>query len=124
MEGHHQAGILTSAKHFPGHGDTTQDSHLNLPLLNFNKDRIDSLELYPFKKLIENNVTAVMVAHLNFPKLTDSICLCLSLGKVVTDLLKNEIGFNGLIVTDALNMKGASENIVGNIDLAAFLAGE
>ena len=123
MEGHHQAGILTSAKHFPGHGDTTQDSHLNLPLLNFNKDRIDSFELYPFKKLIENNVTAVMVAHLNVPKLTDSNLPVSLSAKVVTDLLKNEIGFNGLIVTDALNMKGASENVVGNIDLAAFLAG-
>ena len=123
MEGHHQAGILTSAKHFPGHGDTTQDSHLNLPLLNFNKDRIDSFELYPFKKLIENNVTAVMVSHLNVPKLTDSNLPVSLSAKVVTDLLKNEIGFNGLIVTDALNMKGASENVVGNIDLAAFLAG-
>ena len=65
MEGHHLAGILTSAKHFPGHGDTENDSHLTLPKINFSKDHIEANELYPFKKLIEKNVSSVMVAHLN-----------------------------------------------------------
>ena len=123
MEGHHQAEILTSAKHFPGHGDTKQDSHLTLPKINFSKDRIESKELYPFKKLIENNVSAVMVAHLNVPALTGSDSPASLSRKLVTGLLKEKLGFNGLVVTDALNMKGANNNIEENIDLAAFIAG-
>jgi len=123
MEGHHQAGILTSAKHFPGHGDTKQDSHLTLPKINFSKDRIESNELYPFQKLIEKKVSAVMVAHLNVPSLTDSNYPASLSKKLVTGLLKEELGFNGLVVTDALNMRGADAEIEENIDLAAFRAG-
>ena len=123
MEGHHQAGILTSAKHFPGHGDTEKDSHLTLPKINFSKDHIEANELYPFKKLIEKNVSSIMVAHLNVPSLTDSDYPASLSRKLVTGLLKEKLGFNGLIVTDALNMKGADTEIEGNIDLAAFEAG-
>ena len=123
MEGHHQSGILTSAKHFPGHGDTEKDSHLTLPKINFSKDHIEANELYPFKKLIEKNVSSVMVAHLNVPSLTDSNYPASLSRKLVTGLLKEKLGFNGLIVTDALNMKGADAEIEGNIDLAAFEAG-
>ena len=102
MEGHHQAEILTSAKHFPGHGDTKQDSHLTLPKINFSKDRIESKELYPFKKLIENSVSAVMVAHLNVPALTGSDSPASLSRKLVTGLLKEKLGFNGLVVTLSL----------------------
>ena len=123
MEGHHQAGILTSAKHFPGHGDTEKDSHLTLPKINFSKDHIEANELYPFKKLIEKNVSSVMVAHLNVPSLTESDYPASLSRKLVTGLLKEKLGFNGLIVTDALNMKGVDTEIKGNIDLAAFEAG-
>ena len=123
MEGHHQAGILTSAKHFPGHGDTEKDSHLTLPKINFSKDHIEANELYPFKKLIEKNVSSIMVAHLNVPSLTESDYPASLSRKLVTGLLKEKLGFNGLIVTDALNMKGVDTEIEGNIDLAAFESG-
>ena len=123
MLGHHDAGILTSAKHFPGHGDTEQDSHSTLPTVNFSEKRLESEELYPFRKLIENGVSSIMVAHLNVPALTKSDIPASLSKNLITGLLKEKIGFNGLIVTDALNMKGASLNVIGNIDLAAFLAG-
>lgn len=123
MNGHHQAGILTSAKHFPGHGDTEQDSHLTLPTINFSKERIESNELYPFRKLIEHGVSSVMIGHLKVPALTESNAPASLSSKLVTEILKEKMGFNGLVVTDALNMKGASKGVEGNIDLAAFMAG-
>ncbi len=125
MKGMQSAGILGSAKHFPGHGDTDVDSHKNLPTLDFTKERLDTLELYPYKRLIDEGLNSVMVAHLNVPSLTEQIGYPSSLSsKVVTDVLKGELGFNGLIFTDALNMKGASNfKEPGEIDLAAFLAG-
>ncbi len=125
MKGMQSAGIIGSAKHFPGHGDTDVDSHKGLPLLDFSKERLDTLELYPYKKLISQGLNGVMVAHLNVPILEDRMNYPSSLSpKVVTDLLKGELGFNGLIFTDALNMKGASDfKELGDIELAAFLAG-
>jgi len=124
MRGHHDAGRLTSGKHFPGHGDTAQDSHKTLPTLSFDRDRIENNELLPFKKLIENGISSIMVAHLNVPALTGSNLPTSLSYKVVTELLKEQLGFNGLIVTDALNMKGASDYTeLDNIDLAAFIAG-
>ncbi len=124
MRGHHDAGRLTSGKHFPGHGDTAQDSHKTLPTLSFDRDRIENNELLPFKKLIENGISSIMVAHLNVPALTGSNLPTSLSYKVVTELLKEQLGFNGLIVTDALNMKGASDYTeLDNIDLAAFVAG-
>ena len=124
MQGHHDAGILTSGKHFPGHGDTDQDSHKTLPTLSFDRDRIENNELLPFKKLIENGISSIMVGHLNVPALTGNNLPTSMSYKVVTELLKEQLGFNGLIVTDALNMRGASGHTqLGNIDLAAFLAG-
>ncbi len=124
MQGHHDAGILTSGKHFPGHGDTAQDSHKTLPSVNFSADRINQVELSPYKMLIDNGLSSVMVAHLNVPSITKK-GLPTSLSKdVIQGLLKRDLGFKGLIVTDALNMNGVSEYTqVGNIDLAAFLAG-
>jgi beta-glucosidase-like glycosyl hydrolase len=125
MKGMHDAGILTSAKHFPGHGDTQQDSHKTLPTINFSLDRIKNIELQPFKALIEEGVSSVMVAHLNVPSLEDRQNLPSSLSsKIVTDLLIEELNFNGIVITDALNMKGASDNnMPGEIDLKAFKAG-
>jgi beta-glucosidase-like glycosyl hydrolase/CubicO group peptidase (beta-lactamase class C family) len=125
MKGMQSAGILGSAKHFPGHGDTDMDSHKTLPTVDFSRERLDTLELYPYKKLINEGLNSVMVAHLNVPALEIQMNYPSSLSsKVVTDLLKNELGFNGLIFTDALNMKGASDfKKPGEIELAAFLAG-
>ncbi|MDN3723513.1 glycoside hydrolase family 3 N-terminal domain-containing protein [Aequorivita sp. SDUM287046] len=125
MKGMQSAGVLGSAKHFPGHGDTDADSHKTLPTIDFSRERLDTLELYPYKKLISEGLSSVMVAHLNVPALEPQMNYPSSLSsKVITDLLKKEMGFHGLIFTDALNMKGASNyKKPGEIELAAFLAG-
>lgn len=125
IKGLQSAGIMGSAKHFPGHGDTDIDSHKNLPVIDYSRERLDSLELYPYKALIGQGLNSVMVAHLNVPSLEPQLNYPSSLSaKVVTDLLKKELGFNGLIFTDALNMKGASNfKEPGEIELAALLAG-
>ncbi|WP_394369536.1 glycoside hydrolase family 3 N-terminal domain-containing protein [Aquimarina mytili] len=125
MKGMQKEGILASAKHFPGHGDTDSDSHKTLPTINFEAQRIDSIELYPYRKLIDEGLSSVMVAHLNIPSLEPRSGYPSSISKnVVTNILKDSLGFNGLIFTDALNMKGASDfKEPGEIDLAAFLAG-
>ena len=124
MKGHHDSGILTSGKHFPGHGDTAQDSHKTLPTVSFATERIDTVELAPYRELIKHGLSSVMVAHLNVPALTQE-GLPTSLSKeVIQGILKKELQFQGLIATDALNMKGVSEySKVKNIDLSAFLAG-
>lgn len=125
MKGMQRAGILANAKHFPGHGDTDADSHKTLPTLPFTKQRLDSLELYPYKKIIAEGLSSVMVAHLNIPAVIPEEGYPSSISKhVVTNILQRELGFNGLIFTDALNMKGAADfDEPGAIDLAAFLAG-
>ena len=124
MKGHHDVGILTSGKHFPGHGDTAKDSHKTLPTVNFDRFRIENTEIYPFKKAIEQGLSSVMTAHLNVPSLTFSSDPTSLSPAVVTKLLRQNIGFNGLAVTDALNMKGAEPNNSDtNIDLLALLAG-
>jgi beta-glucosidase-like glycosyl hydrolase/CubicO group peptidase (beta-lactamase class C family) len=117
--------VMANAKHFPGHGDTETDSHKTLPVLDFDLKRLDSIELYPYKKLIKENLTSLMVAHLSVAALEPNTEVPTSLSyNVVTELLKNKLGFNGLILTDALNMKGASNYAKpGDVDLAAFLAG-
>lgn len=126
MQGMKDAGVAGSAKHFPGHGDTDVDSHLGLPVINFNYDRLDSLELYPFKKLIDAGVDMVMVAHLNVPAL-DPTGTPASISKtIVTDLLKNKLGFKGIVCTDALNMDGVAKESgleKKDIPLAAYKAG-
>lgn len=125
MKGMLERNVLGSAKHFPGHGDTDQDSHKTLPTVNQNLTRLEEIELYPFKKLIEAGVGMIMVAHLNVPAIETDANLPSSLSKkVVTDLLKNTLGFKGLIATDALNMQGVTKNFAaGEIDLKAFEAG-
>ena len=123
MKGMETAGVLTSAKHFPGHGDTSQDSHKVLPKIKFSKARIDSIELFPYRELIKKGLSSVMIAHLNIPSYDINIPSSMS-ENIVTDLLKNKLNFNGLIITDALDMKGAtslSKNI--NLDLQALIAG-
>lgn len=125
MKGMQSTGVLANAKHFPGHGDTDSDSHKTLPTLLFDKQRLDSLELYPYKYIINEGLSSVMVAHLNIPSIISQPGYPSSISKdIVTDLLIKELGFNGLIFTDALNMKGAANfKKPGEIDLAAFLAG-
>lgn len=102
-------GVLACAKHFPGHGDTYDDSHLTLPLVQHSANHIDSVELYPFKKLFSSGVASVMVAHLKIPSLEPDTLLPSSLSsRTVGQKLFGELGFNGLAFTDALNMKGVS----------------
>ena len=122
MRGMQDGGIFASAKHFPGHGDTDVDSHRSLPILPFSRERLDSLELYPFKSLIDEDVAMVMIGHLFIPSL-DTIVSTLS-HKVVTKLLKEEMKFDGIVVTDALNMKGVSSTLrPSEVTLAAYKAG-
>ena len=124
MKGMQDAELLTTAKHFPGHGDTDTDSHYALPQINHPVVRLDSLELYPFKEILKAGIGGVMVAHLNIPAL-DSTGVPSTLSKpIITGLLKEELGFEGLIVTDAMNMKGVTEgNEPGVVDKDAILAG-
>jgi beta-glucosidase-like glycosyl hydrolase/CubicO group peptidase (beta-lactamase class C family) len=110
MLGLQDNGILACAKHFPGHGDTDTDSHYDLPLMSHSAEHIDSIDLYPFKKLIESGISSVMVAHIEIPSLEKKSKLASSLSySIVTSLLINDLAFNGLIFTDALNMNGVSD---------------
>ncbi|PWK19824.1 glycoside hydrolase family 3 N-terminal domain-containing protein [Xanthomarina spongicola] len=125
MKGMQDVGVLANAKHFPGHGDTDSDSHKTLPTIAFDEKRIDSVELYPYRALIDKGLSSVMVAHLNVPALEPRDGFPSSLSKhIVTDILKDSLNFKGLIYTDALEMKGVSNySEPGDIDLAAFQAG-
>ena len=125
MKGMQDNKVLACAKHFPGHGDTDADSHKTLPTVNHLKYRLDEVELVPFKKLINNGIGSIMVAHLHIPVLDDTKNLAVSLSpKVVDGLLKTEMGFTGLSITDGLNMKGVSDFYEpGIVDVKALLAG-
>ena len=125
MKGMQDNGILACAKHFPGHGDTDKDSHHTLPVIRHNKHRLNKTEIYPFKYLINKGLGSVMVAHLRIPSIDATENLASSLSdKVVNNILKKELGFQGLIFTDGLNMKGVSKYFKpGELDLKALLAG-
>jgi beta-glucosidase-like glycosyl hydrolase/CubicO group peptidase (beta-lactamase class C family) len=125
MTGMQDQGIITTAKHFPGHGDTDADSHKSLPIIPHTKARLDSVELYPFNYLIQRNLTGVMVAHLYIPEIDRTKNQASTLSpKIVQDMLRNQLGFNGLIFTDALNMQGVSKFYKpGLLEIKALLAG-
>jgi len=125
MNGLQDMRILATAKHFPGHGDADTDSHLALPRINRTRAQLDSVELYPFRQLIAGGLGSVMVAHLEVPALEPRTGVPTTLSRaVITDLLKKELGFNGLVVTDALNMKGVTvNNPPGEIEVKALEAG-
>lgn len=125
IKGIQTKNVMATAKHFPGHGDTSQDSHKTLPTIDLSVERIDSVELYPYRKIIEAGLGGIMVAHLSIPSLESDVNLPSSLSNnIVTGLLKEKMGFKGLIITDALNMKG-SANFASSeeINLQAILAG-
>lgn len=122
MRGMKDAGVAGSAKHFPGHGDTDVDSHKGLPVLLFDRERLDRVELYPFRRLIADGVDMVMVGHLSVPSL-DGTGTPASVSKpIVTGLLREELGYDGIIITDALGMEGVA---AGGVDAAyaAYAAG-
>jgi Beta-glucosidase-related glycosidases len=109
MRGMQDNGLIACAKHFPGHGETEVDSHRSLPFLGLSRQRLDSIELYPFKKMVDAGVQGIMVGHLSVPALDPNLDNPTSISrKVVTDLLKREMGFRGLVFSDALNMRGIS----------------
>lgn len=122
MEG---AGVLSSGKHFPGHGDTSTDSHKALPIITSSRELLDSIELVPFQHLVDKGLSSMMIGHLELPALEDRPGFPASLSKpIVTGLLQEEMGFEGLIFTDALNMKAVSRFAPeGEVELQAFLAG-
>ncbi len=125
MRGLQKGGVIATAKHFPGHGDTDMDSHYSLPVIAHSKLRLDSIELYPFQRLVDEGLSAVMVAHLEVPALDSTKGLPSTFSKpMVSDLLEKEIGFRGLVFTDALNMKGVvNGSQPGEIELKALIAG-
>lgn len=125
MNGLQENGIIACAKHFPGHGDTDKDSHHELPVISHDKQRLDSLELFPFKILIQQGIMSIMSAHLYIPSLDKKAFSTASLSEpILTGLLRNELGFDGLLVTDALNMQGvAAHHQPGEMELKALLAG-
>lgn len=118
-------GIVATAKHFPGHGDTDVDSHFDLPVLSHSKERFDSLELYPFRYLVENGVGSIMTAHLSIPSLGTTVNMPSTLSpEVINSLLRDEMGFRGLIITDAMNMQGVTKYYEpGVAEAMAYLAG-
>ena len=123
QRGLNAAGVLGCAKHFPGHGDTDKDSHLELPLINHARSRLDQVELVPFRRLIDSGIASVMTAHLLIPSLDDLQPATLSRA-VLTDLLRTELGFTGLVVTDALVMEAISRRAgPGEAAVQAFAAG-
>lgn len=125
MKGMQDGGLLTCAKHFPGHGDTDVDSHHDLPVIAHPRSRLDSIELMPFQHLINQGVDGVMVAHLSIPALDDTSNRPTTLSqKVITDLLRNEMGFDGLVFTDAMEMKGLTKFFRnGRAEVEAIKAG-
>lgn len=125
MRGMTEGGIIVSLKHFPGHGDTDVDSHYDLPVLNFSAERLDSLEMYPFKELIRDGASGIMIAHMHIPSLDNTPNIPSSISKpIVTDILKERLGFKGLIFTDAMDMQGVVKFFKdGEADLQAIIAG-
>lgn len=117
--------VIACAKHFPGHGDTDTDSHLDLPVIKHNRKRLDSLEMYPFRQLIDSGVMSVMTAHLYIPAIDATPNQAISISeKAINGILKKEMGFEGLAITDALNMKGVAKfHQPGALDLKALIAG-
>lgn len=118
------ARVLVTAKHFPGHGDTDIDSHIGLPRLAISRNRMDAMELKPFRAAIAQGVDAIMTAHMAVPELDDSGVPATVSPKVLTDLLRNELQFKNLIVTDAMNMQGLTEMFnPGEASVRSLLAG-
>ena len=125
MKGLMDNRILPTAKHFPGHGDTGSDSHYTLPVIPYSAKRLDTLELFPFKYLINNGLNGIMVAHLSIPAFDSAVNIPASLSqKIVQNVLQDSMGYQGLIFTDALGMEGVKKYYEpGQIELKALLAG-
>ncbi len=123
IEGARRGGMLTTAKHFPGHGDTATDSHLARPLITADRERIESVELLPFRRAVAARVDSVMLAHVSVPALDDTEAPATFSRPIAADLLRGELGFDGLIVTDALRMAGVRPAWEGEAVVRAVQAG-
>lgn len=125
MKGLQENGVLACVKHFPGHGDTSQDSHLTLPVIKHDKKRLDTLEIYPFQKLSYAGAAAIMTGHLQLPALDSRKNTPASLSeKVVQNVLRKELKYDGLVITDALNMRAVADHYKpGEAEIAALVAG-
>ena len=125
MKGMQDAGIMACAKHFPGHGDVDVDSHFDLPVINKNRAQLDSMELAPFRAIFDAGVGSVMIAHLYIPAIDNTANTATSISRnSVTGLLRNDMGYNGLTFTDALEMKGVAKYFPGGtIAVEALIAG-
>ena len=125
MKGIQDHGVLATGKHFPGHGDTDTDSHLSLPLISHSRERLDSVELVPFKALIREGVRGMMIAHLYVPAFETIPGIPSTLShSIVTSLLKEQLGYNGFVITDALDMQGVTKYFPsGKIEVMALQAG-
>ena len=123
--GMRKANVMGSAKHFPGHGDTGEDSHYALPVLNHTRKHIDEVETMPFKAMIEDSIASVMIGHLHVPQLDNSPNTPASVSeKIIKDYLQRDMNFKGLVVTDALNMRGLLKYFpTGAAEVKAFQAG-
>ncbi|HET9747241.1 MAG TPA: glycoside hydrolase family 3 N-terminal domain-containing protein [Chitinophagaceae bacterium] len=125
MKGMQDAGIMACAKHFPGHGDVDVDSHLDLPVIHKNRQQLDSMELYPFREIFNAGIGSVMVAHLSIPAIDATEHVATSISKnSVTGVLRNDLNYQGLTFTDALEMKGVAKYFPGGvISVEALVAG-
>jgi beta-glucosidase-like glycosyl hydrolase len=125
MNGLQDNGIIAVGKHFPGHGDTEIDSHLDLPVIRYSRARLDSVELMPFRTLIGAGITGIMPGHLSVPSIDSVINLPATISyKVLTRLLKNELSFKGLVISDAMNMGGVTKyTLPGEAEVMALKAG-
>lgn len=125
MKGMQDHGVMACTKHFPGHGDTDVDSHFDLPVITHSRARLDSIELYPFRALAKKGVGSMMIAHLQVPAFDDRPNRPTALSKnTVTNILRGEMGFDGLIFTDALEMKGVTKYFKsGEVEAEALVAG-
>lgn len=125
MKGMQDNGLIAVAKHFPGHGDTGKDSHYTLPVINKSRTELDSLELFPFRYLIDNGIKGIMVSHLTVPALDSGMNAIATLSPlVINDLLRKEMGFEGMVITDGMDMKGLTDfSDPGMVEVTALEAG-
>lgn len=125
MKGLQHNRVIATAKHFPGHGDTDADSHFTLPVLSHSQEKLSKVDLYPYRQMIEDSLMGVLSGHLYIPALDNTTQLASSLSeKIITGLLRKELGFRGLVFTDAMNMRGVLKSgKAADVNLKALIAG-